>query len=135
MKPELKAYISTWTLATWRRYLLDVYKGAEIGKQALTKDQRRVLRHHVFEQFKNGVPGSPDVTGMVWAMLEAHKELWSHSDTKLLICPNCDGVSAHREIAGHERIKCAVCGKYSTRWQWREDDSETPEYPETNDGS
>ena len=128
MKPELKAYLNTWTLATWRQYLLNAYKSAEIGKQTLTTEQRNTLRHHVFDQFKNGVPGSPDVTGMVWAMLEGHKELWSHPDTKSLICPNCDCASGHREMAGHERIQCAVCGKYSTRWQWREGGQEPQEY-------
>lgn len=128
MKPELKAYIDTWTLATWRRYLLDAYKGAEIGNQPLTSEQRKTLRRHVFEQFKSGVPGSPDVTGMVWAMLENHKELWGHADTKSLICPNCDCASGHREMAQHERIRCAVCGKYSTRWQWRDGGLEAPDY-------
>lgn len=71
MKPELRAYLSTWSLGTWRGYLSAAYEGAEIGlERTLTADERKQLRRHVFSQIKHGVPGSSNVTGMVWAMLK-----------------------------------------------------------------
>lgn len=134
MDEQLRTFLNTWDLSRWRRYLHDTYKGAEIGNPPLTDEQRKTLRRHVFAQFKRGVPGSADVTGMVWAMLERHKERWDHPDTKPMICPNCDCVSGLRDMPPHERIKCAVCGKYSTRWQWQEDHSAPKDYEhETND--
>ena len=59
MKPELKAYIDTWTLATWRRYLLDAYKGAEIGNQPLTSEQRKRYAAMCLSSLRAAFPVAP----------------------------------------------------------------------------
>lgn len=81
LSPQLRDYLDTWTLATWREYLRRARTMAEnIFKRELTMEERKRLRRQIFRRFHEGMPGSSGTAGIMFAFYERHPEAASRGD-------------------------------------------------------
>lgn len=81
LSPQLRNYLDTWTLATWREYLRRARTIAEnIFERELTADERKRLRHQIFARFHEGMPGSSGTAGIMFAFYERRPEAAPRGD-------------------------------------------------------